>query len=122
MLIEIINELQEALDQNPFDYETIKGTGIAFHTMGRRDAKVYASKAVELLSRAVNSKSLPSFFDRGDIAFEDFEYLEALIEKNPYFLKSIRHKVYSNLAELYGKSGDESKADHYRRLAESFTL
>ncbi|HPJ67147.1 MAG TPA: hypothetical protein PLQ82_12745 [Desulfobacteraceae bacterium] len=181
-LIEKIDELQKELDQDTSDYETLKGLGIAFHTMARNDAKAYASKAVKFLSRAseadkgdyevmcyegsaltmmaktawnpikkmyyvnkgtslmdkavrsapnnitvritraVNSKSLPSFLGRGDIAFEDFEYLKALVERNPDSLKSIKKKVYSNLAELYGKAGDKSKADHYRRLAESITI
>ena len=34
-----INEFQERLKQEPEDYETIKGLGIAYHILARGDAK-----------------------------------------------------------------------------------
>jgi tetratricopeptide (TPR) repeat protein len=71
------------------------------------------------LTRAFNSKSLPSFLERGHIALEDFEHLAALIEKNPGVSKAIKKTVYSNLAELYSKAGDQAKAERYARLAEN---
>jgi len=71
------------------------------------------------MTRASNSKSLPSFLNRGDIALEDFEYLAGLIEQNPESLESIKKKVYSNLAELYIKAGDQAKAEKFMKLAES---
>lgn len=70
------------------------------------------------MTRALNSKNLPSFLNRGNIAFEDFEYLAGLIEKNPESLTSIKRKVYSNLAELYAKNGDQAKTEKFRRLYE----
>jgi tetratricopeptide (TPR) repeat protein len=71
------------------------------------------------LTRAFNSKSLPSFLERGHIALEDFEHLAGLIEKNPGVSQAIKKTVYSNLAELYSKTGDQAKAERYARLAEN---
>lgn len=71
------------------------------------------------MTRALNSKSLPSFLNRVDIALEDFEHLAGLIEKNSGYLTSIKKKVYSNLAELYIKAGDQARAEKFRKLAES---
>ena len=71
------------------------------------------------MTRASNSKNLPSFLNRGEIALEDFEHLAGLIEKNPKSLTSIKKKVYSNLAELYTKAGDQAKAEKFRRLSEN---
>jgi len=178
-LSEKISGFQKGLDQNPSDYEALKALGIAYHIKARKDAKEYAPRAVEFLSRAYeinkkdsetmcylgsattmmanttwnpirkmsyvnkgtglmdkavkrdadnvsvrmtrasNSKSLPSFLNRGDIALEDFEYLAGLIEKNPESLASIQKKVYSNLAELYIKAEDQAKAEKFRKLSEN---
>ena len=164
-LAEKISELQKILDQNPSDYETMKGIGIAYHRMAKKNAKIYAPKAVEVLAkafeankkdyetmcflgsvttmmakrtwnpmkkmsyvnkgaalmdkairkdpdnvsvrmtRAYNSKNLPSFLNRGHLAAEDFEYLADLIEKNPESYVSIKKDVYTNLAELHSKAG-----------------
>jgi len=71
------------------------------------------------MTRALNSKSLPTFLNRGDIALEDFEYLAGLIEKNPESLTSIKKKVYSNLTELYIKAGDQARAEKFKKLTES---
>jgi len=178
-LSEKISGFQKGLDQNPSDYEALKALGIAYHIKARKDAKEYAPRAAEFLSRAYeinkkdsetmcylgsattimakttwnpirkmsyvnkgvglmdkavkrdpdnvsvrmtrasNSKSLPSFLNRGDIALEDFEYLAGLIDKNPESLTSIKKKVYSNLAELYIKAGDQARAEKFRKLSEN---
>ena len=54
-LAEKISELQKILDQNPSDYEKMKCIGIAYHRMARKNAKTYAPKAVELLSKALEA-------------------------------------------------------------------
>ena len=54
-LAEKISELQKILDQNPSDYETMKGIGIAYHRMAKKTAKKYAPKAVELLTKALEA-------------------------------------------------------------------
>ena len=71
------------------------------------------------MTRAYNSKSLPSFLNRGHLAVEDFEYLADLIEKNPKAYASIKKDVYTNLCELYRKAGDQAKADNFKNLAEN---
>jgi tetratricopeptide (TPR) repeat protein len=178
-LAEKIAEFQERLNQNPADFEILKALGIAFHRKANEDAKKFAPKAVEFLTkaheidtkdyetmcymgsattmmarttwnpvkkmgyvnkgtgfmdkavrrdpdnifvrltRAFNSKSLPSFLERGHIALEDFEHLAGLIEKNPDVSQAIKRTVYSNLAELYGKAGDQAKAERFSKLAEN---
>lgn len=178
-LTEQILKFQERLSQNPSDYEMLKAIGIAYHIKARKNAKEYAPKAVEFLSRAceinkkdyetvcymgsamtmmakttwnpmkkmsyvnkgtalmdkavrkdpdnvsvrmtraLNSKSLPPFLNRENIALEDFEYLADLTEKNPESLASIKKKVYTNLADLYTKTGDQAKATKFRKMAES---
>ncbi len=45
------SQLSEKI-QNPSDYNTIKSLGIACHTKAREDAKKFAPKAVEFLSKA----------------------------------------------------------------------
>lgn len=178
-LAEKISEMQKVLDQNSSDGETLKCIGIAYHRMTRKNAKKYAPKAIELLTkalkankkdyetmcylgsattmmakrtwnpmkkmscvnkgaalmdkairkdpdnvsvrmtRAYNSKNLPSFLNRGHLAVEDFEYLAGLIEKTPEAYASIKKDVYTNLCELYGKAGDQAKAEKFKNLAEN---
>jgi tetratricopeptide (TPR) repeat protein len=178
-LAEKISEFQERLDQDPANYEILKAIGIAFHVKAIKDAKKYAPKAVEFLTRAreidtkdyvtmcylgsaftmmarttwnpvkkmsyvnkgtgfmdkavrrdpdnvsvrltraFNSKNLPSFLERGHIALEDFEYLADLIEKKPDASWLTKKTVYTNLAELYSKAGDQAKADRFSKLAEN---
>jgi len=178
-LAEKISEMQKVFDQNFSDGETLKCIGIAYHRMARKNAKTYAPKAVEILTkafeankkdyetmcylgsattimaqttwnpmkkmsyvnkgaalmdkairkvpdnvsvrmtRAYNSKNLPSFLNRGHLAVEDFEYLADLIEKNPKSYVSIKNDVYTNLAELHSKAGDQAKSEKFKNLAET---
>ena len=55
---ERISEFQEKLNQNPSDFEMLKALGIACHIRATKDAKKYAPRAVEFLSRAneINKK------------------------------------------------------------------
>ena len=71
------------------------------------------------MTRAFNSKNLPSFLGRRDIALEDFDYLAGLIDKNPGSLQAIKKKVYTNLAELFRKRGDKAQAEKYGKMANS---
>jgi len=172
-----IAQYQKMLDQDPSDYQTIKGMGVAYHMMATRDAEKYAPKAVEFLSkalemnkgdcesmcylgsamtmmakttwnpmkkisyvnngtglmdeaikkapdnvsvrmtRAINSRRLPSYLERGPIALTDFEYLTHLIEKHPEIPTETKKMVYMNLAELYDEEDDQTKAGKFRRLA-----
>lgn len=172
-LSEEILKFQDKLSQDSSDYEMLKAIGIAYHIRAEKNAKKYAPKALEFLSRAsemnkkdyeticylgsattmmatttwnpmkkmsyankgialmdkavrkdpdnisvrmtraFNSKNLPSFLNRGKYALEDFEYLANLIEQNPEFPTSLKKKVSENLVELYGKSGDQVSKEKF---------
>jgi len=131
--------LSKAYEINKKDSETMCYLGSAFTMMAKTTwnpirKMSYVNKGAGLMDKAVkrepdnvsvrmtrasNSKSLPSFLNRGDIALEDFEYLAGLIDKNPESLTSIKKKVYSNLAELYIKAGDQARAEKFRKLSEN---
>ncbi|MBN1625985.1 MAG: hypothetical protein JW944_05625 [Deltaproteobacteria bacterium] len=51
-LTEKILDFQKRLDQNPEDYEMLKAVGIAFHARAGKDAKKFAPRAFEMLTRA----------------------------------------------------------------------
>jgi len=180
-LTEKVSEFKRRLDQDPSDYETIKGLGIICHIKATKDSKKYAPKAVEFLAKALeankkdyetmcylgsattmmakttwnplkkmsyvnkgtalmdkavrrdpdnvsvrmtranNSKRLPSFLKRGDFAVEDFEHLAALIEKRPEISVSIKKEIYANLAELYGKADDKTRSEKFKNLAKNLS-
>jgi len=61
------------------------------------------------MTRAFNSKRLPSFLGRGHLA--------ALIKKGAAFDSTTRKKVYANLAEQYKNAGDQNKWKAYENLA-----
>lgn len=50
-------QLQQRLEQNPADYEALKGLGIVYHGMALKDSKAYAKKAVQYLEQANQKKS-----------------------------------------------------------------
>jgi tetratricopeptide (TPR) repeat protein len=50
-------QLQQRLEQNPTDYEALKGLGIVYHGMALKDSKAYAKKAVQYLEQANQKKS-----------------------------------------------------------------
>jgi tetratricopeptide (TPR) repeat protein len=45
-------QLQNRLDQNPSDYETLRGLGTVYHSLALKDSKAYAKKAVQYLEQA----------------------------------------------------------------------
>lgn len=170
-------QLQQSLDQNPADYEALKGLGIVYHGMALKDSKGYAKKAVQYLEqakqkkfddtvvlcylgsaytllakdasdlssitsntnkgigfmdkavrtdpdnisvrliRAHNSKNLPKFLNRRSVAYEDFEHLAGLFEKNLGVSPSLKASVYRDLAALYKEDGDVAKARKYEAMA-----
>jgi hypothetical protein len=89
-----------------------RGTGLMDKAVKRN-----ADNVTVRMTRALNSKNLPSFLERGNLALDDFEYLADLIEKNPESLASIKKIVYTNLVELYEKNGDEAKAAEFRKMS-----
>ena len=137
--LKAVEFLTSAHEINKKDYETVCYLGSAATMMARTTENPvkkmsyvnkgtgFMDKAVRRdpdnvsvrLTRAFNSKILPSFLARGHIALEDFEYLAGLIEKNPDVFQPIKKTVYSNLAELYTKAGDQARADRCSKLAEN---
>jgi hypothetical protein len=139
-------QLQQRLDQYPADYEALKGLGIVYHSMALKDSKAYAKKAVQYLEQAnqkksdetevlcylgsaytllakdagdlmSNSKNLPRFLNRRSVAYEDFEHLAGLFEKNPGVSPSLKASVYRDLAALYKEDGDVTKTQKYEAMA-----
>lgn len=49
-------QLQNRLDQNPSDYEALRGLGTVYHSMALKDSKAYAKKAVQYLEQAHQKK------------------------------------------------------------------
>jgi cytochrome c-type biogenesis protein CcmH/NrfG len=47
-----ITEFQKRLDQKPDDFETLKALGIAYGILAREDAKKFAPKSIDMLTRA----------------------------------------------------------------------
>ena len=134
-----VETLTKALETNKKDYETMCYLGSATTMMAKNTwnpmkKMSYVNKGAGLMDKAIikdpdnisvrltrahNSKNLPSFLNRGHLAVEDFEYLADLIEKNPEAYASIKKDVYTNLCELYGKAGDQAKAEKFKHLAEN---
>jgi len=52
------------------------------------------------MTRGKTSLDMPSFLGRGDLALEDFAYLEKLIEQNSGLYDSIKDEVHAILAEI----------------------
>lgn len=132
-----VEALSRAHEMNKEDYEVLCYLGSAT-TMRAKTTwnlikkRSYANKGITMMdksvrrapdnvsvrmTRAYNSKNLPGFLGRGDIALEDFEYLAKMIEKDPNTYKAIKREVYENLAELYQKQGEGEKAEEYMQLA-----
>lgn len=49
-------QLQQLLDQNPSDYESLQGLGIVYHNMAIQDSKAYGQKAAQYLEQAYQKK------------------------------------------------------------------
>jgi tetratricopeptide (TPR) repeat protein len=71
------------------------------------------------LTRANNSMRLPKFLNRRPIAYEDFEVLASLFEKDLKVPSQLRISVYRSLAALYKEDGDVAKAQKYQTMAET---
>ena len=130
--------LSKAYKKIENDYDTLcyLGSATTMMAMATNDVSQmgsYASKGIALMDKAVrmapdsitvrlirahNSKSLPGFFGRRSLAIEDFEYLAEMIRRKPRFPVPVKKQVYSNLSDLYEKSGETAKAEEYKKLAD----
>lgn len=94
----------------------------------------YANKGIALMDKAVrrdpdnmrvrlvrgaNSANLPAMLNRGEVALEDFEYLAAMIEKQPDTPRPLQKVIYTHLMNLYRKSGQLAKAEAMQKRAEA---
>jgi tetratricopeptide (TPR) repeat protein len=133
-----VETLTKVSEKDPTDYVTLCYLGSATTLMAQTTKNVfkmssYSNKGFALMDKAVrndpdnasirltrahNSKNVPAFLNRGDIAIEDFEYLAEMIKKDPVSFTYLKKQVYSNLAVLYKKRGEEGKAAEYTKLAE----
>jgi len=132
-----VDMLNRARQINKRDYEALCYLGSAMTMMAKTTwnpikKMSYANKGIALMDKAVkrapdnisvrmtrayNSIALPSFFEREGIAVEDFEHLSEMIERDPVSFLIIKKEVYSNLAKLYRKNGEEDKAEKCMKLA-----
>ena len=132
-----VDMLARAREMNNRDYEVICYLGSATTMMAKTTwnpikKMSYVNKGIAMMDKAVrrapdnitvrmtrayNSKNLPSFLEREGIALEDFEHLAEMIERDPVSFLSIKKEVYSTLAELYRKIGEEDKAEKCMKLA-----
>jgi tetratricopeptide (TPR) repeat protein len=74
--------------------------------------------AVRLL-RGLNAARLPAALHRSEVAIEDFEHVVGLMPQYPNLPLATWKIVYSNLAELYHKANNQTRAAHFRQLAEA---
>jgi tetratricopeptide (TPR) repeat protein len=134
-----VETLTKVSEKDPTDYVTLCYLGSATSLMARTTKNFfkmgsYSNKGFALMDKAVrnnpdnvsvrltrahNSKNVPAFLNRGDIAIEDFEYLAEMITHDPGSSAYLKKQVYSNLAALYKKRGKEDKAAEYSKMAES---
>jgi tetratricopeptide (TPR) repeat protein len=69
------------------------------------------------MTRGGNARNLPRFLNRRSIAYEDFEHVIGLLEKNPKASASLKATVYNALAALYKEDGDTTKAQDFAAKA-----
>lgn len=132
--------LNQVLQRAPEDYEALAYLGSTYTLLGRdatnpftKLSQVYkgckvldgaVAKApnnpVVRLTRAINSLSLPDFFNRRDLTREDLFHLLRLHEKaTPQLAPDVLAKVYFNLGEYYKGKGRShwGEADKYWQKA-----
>jgi tetratricopeptide (TPR) repeat protein len=128
----------EQAKQKKFDDNVVLCYLGSAYTMLAKDAgdpmskSSYVNKGIECMDKAVrmdpenisvrliranNSKNLPKFLNRRSVAYEDFEHLAGLFEKNSDVSPSLKACVYRDLAALYKEDGDAAKAQKYEAMA-----
>jgi len=134
-----VNSLEEAQKIKPEDNVTLCYLGSAYTLMAKESwnpvsKSNYVNKGIECMDKAVkkdpdnitvrmtrglNSRGLPGFLNRRQVAYEDFEHLADLFEKGLKIPASLKSTVYKNLSELYKEDGDKVKAQKYKVMAEN---
>lgn len=134
-----VNSLEEAQKIKPEDNVTLCYLGSAYTLMAKESwnpvsKSNYVDKGIECMDKAVkkdpdnitirmtrglNSKGLPGFLNRRQVAYEDFEHLADLFEKGLNAPSSLKNTVYKSLSGLYKEDGDKIKAQKYKAMAEN---
>jgi len=133
-----VQVLERAQEQNPEDYEVLcclgdayvllakdGGDGMARATNANKGFE-YMDKAVRRapddilirLTRGYSAKSTPRPLNRRSIAYDDFEHLAMLFEKEVKAPLLLKASVYRTLAGLHKEDGDGAKAQRYQAMAE----
>lgn len=131
--------LEEAQKIKPEDNVTLCYLGSAYTLMAKESwnpvsKSNYVNKGIKGMDKAVkkdpdnitvrmtrglNSRGLPGFLNRRQVAYEDFEHLADLFEKGLKAPASLKSTVYKNLSGLYKEDGDNGKAQKYKAMAEN---
>ena len=126
-----IDMLSRAYKMNKKDYVVLcylgnSTTMMANTTWNPMKKMSYANKGIALMDKAIrkdpdnvtvrltranNSKSLPDFLKRGDVAIEDYEYLAEMIKKDPKTLGYLKKDVNMNLSKLYEKKEKKNQEE-----------
>lgn len=134
-----VNSLEEAQKIKPEDNVTLCYLGSAYTLMAKESwnpvsKSNYVNKGIEGMDKAVkkdpdnitvrmtrglNSRGLPGFLNRRQVAYEDFEHLADLFEKGLKVPASLKSTVYKNLSGLNKEDGDNGKAQKYKAMAEN---
>lgn len=134
-----VNSLEEAQKIKPEDNVTLCYLGSAYTLMAKESwnpvsKSNYVNKGIECMDKAVkkdpdnitirmtrglNSRGLPGFLNRRQVACEDFEHLADLFEKGLKVPASLKSTVYKNLSELYKEDGDKIKTQKYQTMADN---
>ncbi|MGM0664412.1 MAG: hypothetical protein ACQET7_09535 [Thermodesulfobacteriota bacterium] len=133
-----VRSLEEAYQKRPDDFTALCYLGSAYTLLAKdrwnpvsrlmylNKGFKYMDKAVQKdpdnvtlrLVRANNSKAMPKFFERRSIAYEDFEHLAMVLERDDALPAKLAATVYRNLSELYADDGNRAEAKRYHALAE----
>lgn len=134
-----VNSLEEAQKVKPEDNVTLCYLGSAYTLMAKESwnpvsKSNYVNKGIECMDKAIkkdpdnitirmtrgmNSRGLPGFLNRRQVAFEDFEHLADQFEKGLKVPASLKSTVYKNLSGLYKEDGDKIKTQKYQAMAEN---
>jgi cytochrome c-type biogenesis protein CcmH/NrfG len=82
---------------NPISKMNYSNKGMGFMDKAARKAP---DNVTVRMTRGKTSLDMPAFLGRGNLAVEDFAYLEKLIEQNPGLYDSIKDEVHVILSEI----------------------
>ncbi len=133
---EAIQTLEKALKVKPDDNGVLCYLGSAYLIMARDESDPapqmsYVGKGLEMMDAAVKrspddisiriirgytTRAMPVFLGRRHTAYEDFEYIVALIEKGGKVQPSLKTLIYGTLAAMCQEDGNSEKAGRYKAL------